>query len=129
MHLVSSLHTDTSNLSAMECCSSILVSPLSLSLPSPMPYISPPPCTHTCMYYYQENHLGSSLHIDSSNLTASAALIQDKIMAALLPTQLEKELRQRLAQEPFSDSFVAVRSSGTDEDSATHSFAGQWGMC
>ena len=78
---------------------------------------------------YQENHLGSSFHIDSSNLAASAALIQDKIMAAPLPSQLEEELRQRLAQEPFSHSFVAVRSSGTDEDSATHSFTGQWGLC
>ena len=49
-------------------------------------------------------------------------------MAASLPSQLQEELHHRLAQEPFSDSFVAVRSSGTDEDSATHSFAGQCGM-
>ena len=98
---------------------------LSLSHPSPfLPYHLHPLPLHT----YQENHLGSSLHIDSSNLTSSAALIQDKIMAAPLPSRLEEELRQRLAQEPFSDSFVAVRSSGTDEDSATHSFAGQCGM-
>jgi len=27
-------------------------------------------------------------------------------------------------ESPFSDHFVAVRSSGTDEDSASHSFAG-----
>ena len=49
-------------------------------------------------------------------------------MAASLSSQLEEELCQRLSQEPFSESFVAVRSSGTDEDSATHSFAGQFGM-
>ncbi len=34
------------------------------------------------------------------------------------------EIVERLSQPPFSDSFVAVRSSGTDEDSAAHSFAG-----
>ena len=84
--------------------------------------LSPPPPL------LQENQLASSLHIDSSNLAASAALIQDKIMAASLSSQLEEELRQHLAQEPFSESFVAVRSSGMDEDSATHSFAGQFGM-
>ena len=42
-----------------------------------------------------------------------------------MPSQLEKELTLYLSQEPFSKSFVAVRSSGTDEDSAAHSFAGQ----
>ena len=84
---------------------SVPTSFLSLSL-------SPPSHTHT---HTQENHLGSSLHIDSVNLAASASLTQDKIMAAPLPSQLEEELCQRLAQEPFCDSFVAVRSSGTDE--------------
>ena len=47
-------------------------------------------------------------------------------MLASLSSQLETELNQHLAQEPFSTSFVAVRSSGTDEDSATHSFAGEF---
>ena len=73
----------------------------------------------------QENQLGSSFHIDTSDLKASSALIQDRIMAASLPTELESQLLNWLEREPFSTNFVAVRSSGTDEDSATHSFAGQ----
>ena len=35
-----------------------------------------------------------------------------------------EEIESRLSVPPFSNAFVAVRSSGTDEDSAAHSFAG-----
>ena len=45
-------------------------------------------------------------------------------MAARIPSALEEEMRRRLGGTPFRDGFVAVRSSGTDEDSSAHSFAG-----
>ena len=80
---------------------------------------SPPPPTHT-----QENNLKDSLHIDASDLKSSAEVIQSRIMSASLPAKLRDEIASRLKESPFSDSFVAVRSSGTDEDSSAHSFAG-----
>ena len=81
--------------------------------------ITPPTHTHT-----QENNLKDSLHIDASDLKSSAEVIQSRIMSASLPAKLRDEIASRLRESPFSDSFVAVRSSGTDEDSSAHSFAG-----
>lgn len=49
-------------------------------------------------------------------------------MSGSWPQDLLKELEERLTCSPFSESFVAVRSSGTDEDSAAHSFAGNAGF-
>ena len=45
-------------------------------------------------------------------------------MGGAWPDQLREEIEGKLASEVFADRFVAVRSSGTDEDSASHSFAG-----
>ena len=45
-------------------------------------------------------------------------------MAGSWPDDLLTVLQEHLSASPFADSFVAVRSSGTDEDSAAHSFAG-----
>ena len=49
-------------------------------------------------------------------------------MDGVWPDNLEKEIKERLNSNTFSDRFVAVRSSGTDEDSASHSFAGMPGI-
>ena len=64
------------------------------------------------------------LHISQADLKSSTATIQDSIMSGSWPQDLHKELEERLTCVPFSEGFVAVRSSGTDEDSAAHSFAG-----
>ena len=43
------------------------------------------------------------------------------------PQDLLDTLKEKLSSPPFNEDglFVAVRSSGTDEDSASHSFAGR----
>ena len=46
------------------------------------------------------------------------------IMEGIWPDDLREIIEERLSQPTFSTGFVAVRSSGTDEDSASHSFAG-----
>lgn len=45
-------------------------------------------------------------------------------MKGVWPESLKQQLEQRLTSGNFIETFVAVRSSGTDEDSGTHSFAG-----
>lgn len=45
-------------------------------------------------------------------------------MDGVWSNSLRGEIETRLASETFANKFVAVRSSGTDEDSAAHSFAG-----
>ena len=46
-------------------------------------------------------------------------------MGGAFPSALEACIRERLSATPFEGAVVAVRSSGTDEDSASHSFAGK----
>ena len=46
------------------------------------------------------------------------------IMEGIWPDDLREIIEEKLSQPTFSTGFVAVRSSGTDEDSASHSFAG-----
>ena len=54
----------------------------------------------------------------------STAHIESMIMEGIWPDDLREIIEERLSQPTFSTGFVAVRSSGTDEDSASHSFAG-----
>ena len=63
--------------------------------------------------------------IDAKNLAESTSRAQEAIKTASYPSGLEQAITARLMESPFSDHFVAVRSSGTDEDSASHSFAGK----
>ena len=73
----------------------------------------------------QANNLKNSLAIEPSDLKASAEAIQDVITSSAIPPSLEEAIVESLATPSFADRFVAVRSSGTDEDSASHSFAGE----
>ena len=77
-------------------------------------------CAHT-----QANNLRNSLSVDPTDLKASLAAIQTLLMSSPIPASLKEAIAEKLAQPPFLDRFVAVRSSGTDEDSAAHSFAGE----
>ena len=54
----------------------------------------------------------------------STGRIHSLIMDGDWPEELRSQIEQWLLCEQFDDRFVAVRSSGTDEDSASHSFAG-----
>ena len=73
---------------------------------------------------YQDNGFQDTLHVNPSDLNTSSKTAQDAIMRGRLPSGLEEEMTRRLCAPPFHGVFVAVRCSGTDEDSAAHSFAG-----
>lgn len=74
----------------------------------------------------QENGLKASLRVDQGDLKASAEAIQQHICNnASTPTFLQEAIAMKLATPTFTERFVAVRSSGTDEDSSSHSFAGE----
>lgn len=73
----------------------------------------------------QANNLQHSLSVDPSDLKTSAQSVQSVILDSTVPPSLEEAIKARLATPIFADRFVAVRSSGTDEDSASHSFAGE----
>lgn len=79
-------------------------------------------------FRYQANQLEDTVaHIDSkSDLTDVSRRIQERIKGAALPKELSMAVAGRLSSHPFTGRFVAVRSSGADEDSASHSFAGQF---
>ena len=65
--------------------------------------------------------------MNSENLSTGAERIESAILKADLPAMLREQITSRLSVPPFRDSYVAVRSSGTDEDldPASHSFAGE----
>ena len=58
------------------------------------------------------------------DLKSSSETTQDAMMGGKFPSTLQEEISRRLSSPPFEGALVAVRSSGTDEDSPTHSFAG-----
>ncbi len=55
-----------------------------------------------------------------------AAAIAAAFEKARLPAEVSTEVAAAIEQEGFSNDWLAVRSSGLDEDSAEHSFAGQF---
>lgn len=75
-------------------------------------------------FYLQANDLVESLHVNTSDLKSSTSQIQEVLMGGAFPSVLEAQIRERLSAPPFDGALVAVRSSGTDEDSSAHSFAG-----
>lgn len=75
--------------------------------------------------FVEENELVSLLTV-SQDLQAKAEAVEEAFKSARVPQSLEEEILTRLDLEHFRGRFVAVRSSGTDEDSASHSFAGQF---
>jgi phosphohistidine swiveling domain-containing protein len=58
-------------------------------------------------------------------LGAAAERLAARILGGRLAPELAAAITERLATDQLDDRFVAVRSSGLDEDSAQHSFAGQ----
>lgn len=75
--------------------------------------------------FFQANGLSESLHVNPSDLQGSSSRIQEALMGGAIPQGLREEVLGRLSAAPFEGSMVAVRSSGTDEDSTSHSFAGK----
>ncbi len=52
--------------------------------------------------------------------------VRDLFLSAKLPLGLEEQIAKALREQHLEPGFCAVRSSGLDEDGATHSFAGQF---
>ncbi|MBI3790043.1 MAG: phosphoenolpyruvate synthase [Gemmatimonadetes bacterium] len=57
---------------------------------------------------------------------AVEADVRERLRAACFPDSLRAEIAEQLRQLGLADALVAVRSSGLEEDGATHSFAGQF---
>ena len=73
---------------------------------------------------YQEAHGLQGKLVPSQDLVTFAEEVKTLFTRHPLPPALEQEIRNQLTQKNWNDVFLAVRSSGLDEDSAAHSFAG-----
>ncbi len=75
--------------------------------------------------FLNENDLKSVLQ-PNGDMKKLAETVEKSFVAAKIPAALKTEIEARIAELGFSDKFLAVRSSGLDEDSADNSFAGQF---
>ncbi len=76
--------------------------------------------------FISANNLNPEELINPAALAHSAMRIEESFLKASLPPDLVAEIQKHLAQAELNAFFVAVRSSGLDEDSAQNSFAGQF---
>ncbi|MES1172336.1 MAG: PEP/pyruvate-binding domain-containing protein [Bacteroidota bacterium] len=83
-------------------------------------------CVSARLYdaFLADNHIRPEVQRDEPPGAASARL-SARILGGRLAPELAVAITDRLAADRLHDQFVAVRSSGLDEDSAQHSFAGQ----
>lgn len=84
-------------------------------------------CLTTCAFdqYIQHFGLHEKLTFQGDPAVFSKTIL-DLFLSLPLPETLLAAIRQGLAQTGLENSFVAVRSSGTDEDAPGTSFAGQY---
>ena len=75
--------------------------------------------------FVRENHL-EAVTTSAVDLGERARAIEEAFVRAPLPASVEDALAVALAELAPGGAFVAVRSSGLDEDSAENSFAGQF---
>ncbi len=73
--------------------------------------------------YLDHHDLRMQLVVDS-DFSAFEKKVENLFLDHPLPLHLEKELTTQLETLGWNDRFIAVRSSGLDEDSKDHSFAG-----
>jgi phosphohistidine swiveling domain-containing protein len=76
-------------------------------------------------YFLEENSIEINVHA-SDNICDKAKKIQESILEGVLSSEFQKSLTQSLEDFELNDTPVAVRSSGLDEDSKEHSFAGMF---
>ncbi|MBX3039315.1 MAG: phosphoenolpyruvate synthase [Bdellovibrionaceae bacterium] len=75
--------------------------------------------------FLRSNHLEDKLEFQGTPASFSK-YVEELFTTARIPQSLHEEISKELNKNSLEDSFVAVRSSGLDEDSAEHSFAGQF---
>lgn len=82
-------------------------------------------CSSICpSVHLQSSNLQSVLVLDPLEIEAGCKRVEEAFLSSPLPPDLEEQLLAQLAGEPYDGRFLAVRSSGTDEDTGAHSFAG-----
>lgn len=84
-------------------------------------------CVSTDAYdaFVEQNNLGGVLQQASASKD-SASQIDVLFQKGSMPEAITKQVQSALQHHQLEDHFVAVRSSGLDEDSDDHSFAGQF---
>lgn len=62
----------------------------------------------------------------TDDLESFAKNVEELFSNAKMPPHIQEQIVKQLEEHNLTDQFVAVRSSGLDEDSDNHSFAGQF---
>ena len=75
--------------------------------------------------FIEKNRLYDRLS-PTEDLAAFEAYVENLFLSFPLPEEVGSAVCEALGRMNLSDVFLAVRSSGNDEDSAAHSFAGQY---
>lgn len=75
--------------------------------------------------FVRHNDLATAI-VPRAPFAAFAAELEARFLAAEIPPSLADDIEAGLSALGLGDAFVAVRSSGLDEDSAENSFAGQF---
>ncbi|NRA47310.1 MAG: hypothetical protein HRU09_20360 [Oligoflexales bacterium] len=76
--------------------------------------------------FVKEHKLGSELLINEDDFSTESSRIEKVFLSLEMPAAIRNSILGALQKLGLEDSYVAVRSSGLDEDSPDHSFAGQY---
>lgn len=76
--------------------------------------------------FIEENNLASHLEIKGDDYASESKRIEDLFLKFEIPSMVKDSVYASLFQAGLENDYVAVRSSGLDEDSPEHSFAGQY---
>ncbi len=63
---------------------------------------------------------------DGEDLATFSKRVEETLMKGIFDDGFKAELEKKLSENDLNESFLAIRSSGLDEDSKEHSFAGQF---
>lgn len=75
--------------------------------------------------FLRANRLGEKL-VPTEPFAAFAEEVERLFVRSPIPDAIVREIQQQIAKQGLNGLFLAVRSSGLDEDSAENSFAGQF---
>jgi len=76
--------------------------------------------------FLTQNGLNKQLQSDEQNFADLEKAVEELFLSQPIPIDVREELVAELERNGLISCFVAVRSSGLDEDSAENSFAGQF---
>lgn len=76
--------------------------------------------------YLLQHRLKNQLNFSGEKFEGVERAVEELFLSHTIPLNIREELIAALERQGLLDCFVAVRSSGIDEDSADHSFAGQF---